>query len=66
MTAEFGRQPWLVYGLMRTVEGASPTVHSGATLFTTLGFAGLYFVLGALFLLLVMKEIARGPDAARS
>lgn len=66
MTAEFGRQPWLVYGLMRTVEGVSPTVHSGTTLFTTLGFAGLYFVLGALFLLLVMKEIARGPDAAHA
>ena len=48
------------------MEGASPTVHSGTTLFTTLGFAGLYFVLGVLFLLLVMKEIARGPDAAHS
>jgi cytochrome d ubiquinol oxidase subunit I len=66
MTAEFGRQPWLVYGLMRTAEGVSPTVHSGATVFTLLGFAGLYFVLGALFLVLVMKAIARGPDAAHS
>ena len=66
MTAEFGRQPWLVYGLMRTVDGASPTVHSGMTLFTTLGFAGLYFVLGALFLLLVLKEIGRGPAPAHS
>ncbi len=56
MTAEFGRQPWLVYGLMRTVDGVSPTVHSGTTLFTTLGFAGLYFVLGALFLVLVMRD----------
>jgi cytochrome d ubiquinol oxidase subunit I len=66
MTAEFGRQPWLVYGLMRTVDGVSPTVHSGMTLFTTLGFAGLYFVLGALFLLLILKEIGRGPTAAHS
>lgn len=64
MTAEFGRQPWLVYNLMRTVDGASPTVHGGMTLFTTLGFAGLYFVLGALFLLLVLKEIHRGPAEA--
>ena len=47
MTAELGRQPWLVYGLMRTADGASPTVHGGTTLFTLLGFAGLYFVLGA-------------------
>jgi cytochrome d ubiquinol oxidase subunit I len=61
MTAEFGRQPWLVYGLMRTAEGGSPTVHAGATLFTLLGFAGLYFVLGVLFLALVAKEIGHGP-----
>ncbi len=64
MTAEFGRQPWLVFGLMRVVDGVSPTVHGGMTLFTTLGFAGLYFVLGALYLLLVLKDIARGPAAA--
>jgi cytochrome d ubiquinol oxidase subunit I len=61
MTAEFGRQPWLVYGLLRTAEGASPTVHGGSTLFTTLGFAGLYFVLGVLYLFLVAKDVAQGP-----
>jgi len=64
MTAELGRQPWLVYGLMRTAEGASPTVHGGTTLFTTLGFAGIYFVLGVLFLFLVAKEIGHGPRLA--
>jgi cytochrome d ubiquinol oxidase subunit I len=63
MTAEFGRQPWLVYGLMRTSEGGSPTVHAGSVLFTTLGFAGLYFVLGVLFLALVMREVVHGPRA---
>ena len=61
--AELGRQPWLVYGLLRTAEGASPTVHSGTTLFTTLGFAGLYLVLGVLFLSLVGREISHGPRA---
>jgi cytochrome d ubiquinol oxidase subunit I len=63
LTAELGRQPWLVHGLMRTAEGGSPTVHGGATLFTTLGFAGLYFVLGVLFLGLVAAEVRRGPAA---
>ncbi|HVZ48414.1 MAG TPA: cytochrome ubiquinol oxidase subunit I [Gemmatimonadaceae bacterium] len=62
LTAELGRQPWLVYGVIRTAEGASPTVHAGETLFTTLGFAGLYFVLGVLFLGLVAREVAHGPD----
>jgi cytochrome d ubiquinol oxidase subunit I len=61
MTAELGRQPWLVYGLMRTAEGGSPTVHGGSTLFTTLGFAGLYLVLGVLFLFLVAREVGHGP-----
>jgi cytochrome d ubiquinol oxidase subunit I len=63
MTAELGRQPWLVYGLMRTAEGASPNVHSGTVLFTLLGFCGLYTVLGLLFLFLVGREIAHGPKA---
>ncbi len=61
LTAELGRQPWLVYGLMRTAEGGSPTVHGGMTLFTTLGFAGLYLVLGLLFLSLVAREVGHGP-----
>ncbi len=61
MTTELGRQPWLVYGLLRTSQGASPTVHSGTVLFTLIGFTGLYFVLGLLFLFLIGREIAHGP-----
>ena len=59
--AELGRQPYLVYGLLRTSEGISPTVSSGNTLFTLLGFMGLYFLLGLLFLILVGKTINQGP-----
>jgi cytochrome d ubiquinol oxidase subunit I len=61
MTTELGRQPWLVYGLLRTSQGASPNVHSGTVLFTLIGFAGLYFVLGLLFLFLIGREIVHGP-----
>lgn len=60
-TAELGRQPWLVYGLLRTVDGGSPQVSAGDVIFTTLGFAGLYVALGILFVFQVLKEIARGP-----
>lgn len=63
MTAEMGRQPWLVYGLMRTAEGTSPRVSAGNALFTLIGFAGLYLVMGILFLYLVGREIAHGPGA---
>lgn len=62
MTAELGRQPWLVYGLLRTAEGYSKHVSAGNGLFTLLGFMGLYTVLGILFLFLVHREIAHGPD----
>jgi cytochrome d ubiquinol oxidase subunit I len=61
MTAEVGRQPWLVYGLMRTTEGYSKYVHAGNSLFTLLGFMGLYTILSILFLFLVHRIIAHGP-----
>jgi cytochrome d ubiquinol oxidase subunit I len=61
MTAELGRQPWLVYGLLHTSEGASPLVHSGNALFTLLGFLGIYLLLGILFLFLIVETIWHGP-----
>jgi len=62
-TAELGRQPYLVYGLLRTSEGISPNVSSGNTLFTLLGFVALYMLLGLLFLVLVGKTIHQGPKS---
>ena len=61
MTAEIGRQPWLIYGLMRTSEGYSNTVSAGNGLFTLIGFMGLYSLLGLLFTVLVYREISLGP-----
>jgi cytochrome d ubiquinol oxidase subunit I len=63
MTAELGRQPWLIYGLMRTSDGTSKVVSNGNVLFTLMGIAGLYFVLGLLYLFLVGREVQHGPDA---
>ncbi len=62
MTAELGRQPWLIYGLMRTSEGFSNTVSASNGLFTLIGFMGLYTLLGLLFTVLVYREIDIGPD----
>ena len=61
MTTEIGRQPWLVYGMLRTADGISPLVHSGNALFTLLGFLGLYLFLGLLFLFLIVETIRHGP-----
>lgn len=63
--AELGRQPYLVYGLLKTASGISPTVSSGNTLFTLLGFVALYLLLGLLFLLLVGKIIYVGPKPVK-
>ena len=62
MTAELGRQPWLIYGLMRTVHGASPRVVAGNAWFTLLGFMGMYTVLSILWLFLIYREIEIGPE----
>jgi cytochrome d ubiquinol oxidase subunit I len=61
MTAEIGRQPWLVYGLIRTSEGYSPHVSAGNTLFTLLGFLGMYSVLSILWIVVVYRFIRTGP-----
>ena len=65
MTAEIGRQPWLIYGLMRTSEGTSAQVSAGSGVFTLLGFLGLYALLGVLFLFLIWREVEHGPGAPR-
>src|SRR6266566_3976903 len=62
-TAELGRQPWIVFGLMRTVHGSSPLLSTGNIIFTLLGFAGMYLLLGLLYVLLVVFEALRGPTA---
>jgi cytochrome d ubiquinol oxidase subunit I len=61
MTAEVGRQPWLIYGLMRTAQGVSPRVSAGNAWFTLIGFMGLYAVVAILWLFLFYREIEIGP-----
>jgi cytochrome bd ubiquinol oxidase subunit I len=63
-TAELGRQPWIIHGLMRTADAHSKLVNPGDVVFTVLGFAGLYLLLGMLFVIQVLKEINRGPAAS--
>ena len=62
VTAELGRQPWLVYKILHTRDGVSAHISAGNALFTLLGFMGLYSVLSVLFLLLVVRKIQKGPD----
>lgn len=61
MTAEIGRQPWLIYGLLRTSQGYSVHVSAGNSLFTLLGFLGMYSVLSVLWVVIVYRAIEKGP-----
>jgi cytochrome d ubiquinol oxidase subunit I len=63
MTAEIGRQPWLVYGLIRTSQGSSVHIGAGTSLFTLLGFLGMYSVISILWIVLVYRFIEKGPSA---
>ena len=64
MTAELGRQPWLIYGLLRTADGVSPLLTSGNVLFSLIGFAGMYTVLSMLWLVLVVQQVEAGPGVS--
>ena len=60
-TAEIGRQPWVVYGLMRTAHGISPSVHPAHILASILMFSAVYILLFILFVFLLNHKIKKGP-----
>jgi cytochrome d ubiquinol oxidase subunit I len=64
MTAEIGRQPWLVYGLVRTADGYSSNISAGNGLFTLLGYMGLYALLSVFLLFLFHRELEQGPASS--
>ena len=61
-TAEMGRQPWIVYGVMRTADGVSPIVSAPEVLVSLLGFGAMYVVLGVLWLVLLRRTLIMGPS----
>ena len=62
--AEVGRQPWLVYGVMRTPEGLSAVVNANVVLTSLIMFTFIYFLLFAVFIYLLNDKIQHGPDDA--
>jgi cytochrome d ubiquinol oxidase subunit I len=63
MTAEVGRQPWIVYGLLRTSDAVSPRVTAGEILASLILFTLIYLLLLAAFLFLLDRKIKHGPEA---
>jgi cytochrome d ubiquinol oxidase subunit I len=62
-TAEVGRQPWIVYGVMRTAAGVSPQITTGHVLASLVFFTLVYLALLVLFLYLLDQKIRHGPLA---
>jgi cytochrome d ubiquinol oxidase subunit I len=60
-TAEMGRQPWVVYGMLRTSDGLSKIVTAHQIIFSLILFTLVYIVLFALFLFLMHRKITHGP-----
>lgn len=63
-TAEIGRQPWIVYGLLRTADAFSKNVHSSQIIFSLILFGIIYFILFILFIFLLDQKIKHGPEEA--
>ncbi len=61
-TAEMGRQPWVVYGLLRTSDALSKTVTANQVVFSLIMFALVYALLLVLFLFLLNRKIQHGPE----
>lgn len=61
---EIGRQPWTVFGLLRTEDSVSPSVTSGEVLFSLISFTAIYTILAILLVYLFVKVIKKGPNAA--
>ena len=62
VTAEVGRQPWIVYGLLRTSEGVSHAVHAEQVVASLALFTIVYALLFAVFVFLLDQKIRQGPD----
>ena len=58
-----GRQPWVVYGLLRTSDALSAAVTANQVVFSLILFALIYTLLFALFLYLLNKKIQVGPES---
>ncbi len=66
VSAEVGRQPWIVYNLMRTKDGLSKVVSADNVLFSLILFTLIYALLFVLFIFLLNHKIQHGPDDSDS
>lgn len=61
-SAEIGRQPWVVYNLLKTADGVSPNVQAGQVVFSLVLFSLIYLLIFILFIFLLDRKIKHGPE----
>ena len=64
ITAEVGRQPWIIHGLMKTASASSVVVLAGHLIFSLVMFTLVYLLLFVMFILLLVRIIKQGPAAS--
>ena len=62
ITTEVGRQPWIVYGVLKTADAASVNVGAGEVLASTILFSLLYLIIMAFYIFLIITDIRRGSQ----
>jgi len=62
LVAELGRQPWIVYGVLKTTDAVSKSISTTQVALSLLGFTVLYGLLGAIDIFLLVKYAKKGPD----
>ncbi len=62
IVAEVGRQPWVVYQVLKTEDAYSHNVTAGEVLFSLILFGAVYLALGALYVFILVRKVKRGPD----
>jgi len=65
IAAEVGRQPWVVYKILRTADAASVVVPAWQILFSLIMFSAIYLLLFVMFIFLLVKFVKAGPEEAR-
>jgi cytochrome d ubiquinol oxidase subunit I len=62
LVAELGRQPWIVYGVLKTSDAVSKSITTSQVVLSLIGFTVLYGMLGAIDIFLLVKYAKKGPD----
>ena len=63
ISAEVGRQPWIIYGLMKSADGASVVVSATDILGSLIMFLSVYLLLFIMFIMLLLKFVKNGPPS---